>query len=308
WGFGRVTEWNLLLNQIVIDFASKKSHPMQVQYAAENLTPLAREHFLARKANNLTSIKTLAREEPVAVVRNIVESLGGQATVAQIGEWLVNDVLTEAEWKRWWESTNKLLKASVAFSIPAKNTEPIHLRAEGLSHTDELIASFNKARQPKEQIAALEQIIRFHEQFKEPEKQLQSFIATIENMAVRNQKMHPELAFEFIIARDSDIGFFKDVSKQLSIFNQRTVQLAGTAGVAVLFAFERRENSAEQFRCNQLAPALPSVTQPGEHLARGGMLADAPLEHCPKFGILSRLAQDARNLRDHATVTPLHQA
>ncbi|OLC28818.1 MAG: hypothetical protein AUH91_01350 [Verrucomicrobia bacterium 13_1_40CM_4_54_4] len=206
WGFGRVTEWNLLLNQIVIDFASKKAHPMQVQYAAENLTPLAREHFLARKANNLTSIKTLAREEPVAVVRNIVESLGGQATVAQIGEWLVNDVLTEAEWKRWWESTKKLLKASGAFSIPAKNTEPIHLRAEGLSHTDELIASFNKARQPKEQIAALEQIIRFHQQFKEPEKQLQPFIATIENMAVRNQKMHPELAFEFIIARDDLLG------------------------------------------------------------------------------------------------------
>src|SRR3989454_10531673 len=198
WGFGRVTEWNLLLNQIVIDFASKKSHPMQVQYAAENLTPLTREHFLARKANDLTSIKTLAREEPVAVVRNIVESLGGQATVAQIGEWLVNDVLTEAEWKRWWESTKKLLKASGAFSIPAKNTEPIHLRAEGLSHTDELIASFNKARQPKEQIAALEQIIRFHQQFKEPEKQLQPFIATIENMAVTTPKMHPELAFEVI--------------------------------------------------------------------------------------------------------------
>src|SRR6184192_4297642 len=206
WGFGRVTEWNLLLNQIVIDFASKKAHPMQVQYAAENLTPLAREHFLARKANNLTSIKMLARDEPVAVVRNIVESLGGQATVAQIGEWLVNDVLTEAEWKRWWESTKKLLKASGAFSIPAKNTEPIQLRGEGVSHTDELIASFNKARQPKEQIAALEQIIRFHQQFKEPEKQLQPFIATIENMAVRNQKMHPELAFEFIIARDDLLG------------------------------------------------------------------------------------------------------
>src|SRR5256886_7515685 len=175
---------------------------MQVQYAAENLTPLAREHFLARKANNLTSIKTLAREEPVAVVRNIVESLGGQATVAQIGEWLVNDVLTEAEWKRWWESTKKLLKASGAFSIPAKNTEPIHLRAEGLSHTDELIAPFNKARQPKQQITALEQIIKFHEQFKEPEKQLQPIIVTVENTTARNQKIHPELTFELIMGRD----------------------------------------------------------------------------------------------------------
>jgi len=202
WGFGRVAEWNLLLNQIVIDFAGKKSHPMQIQYAAENLTPLAPDHFLARKANDLALIKKFAREEPVALVRNIIESLGGQATVAQIGEWLVGDVLTEAEWKRWWESTKKLLKTSGAFSIPVKKAEPIHLRGEGMSHTDELIASFNKARQPKEQIAALDQIIKFHQQFKEPEKQLQPIIATIENMAVRNQKMHPELAFELIIARD----------------------------------------------------------------------------------------------------------
>jgi transcription elongation factor GreA len=202
WGFGRVAEWNLLLNQIVIDFAGKKSHPMQIQYAAENLTPLAPDHFLARKANDLALIKKFAREEPVALVRNIIESLGGQATVAQIGEWLVGDVLTEAEWKRWWESTKKLLKTSGAFSIPVKKAEPIHLRGEGMSHTDELIASFNKARRPKEQIAALDQIIKFHQQFKEPEQQLQPIIATIENMAVRNQKMHPELAFELIIARD----------------------------------------------------------------------------------------------------------
>jgi transcription elongation factor GreA len=202
WGFGRVAEWNLLLNQIVIDFTGKKSHPMQVQYAAENLTPLSPEHFLARKASDLPSIKELAVKEPVATVRSIIDSLGGRASAAQIGEWLVGDVFTEAEWKRWWESTKKLLKASGAFSVPAKKTDPIQLRAQGVSHADELIAAFHKARQPKEQIAVAEQIIKFHQQFKEPEKQLQPIIATIENMAARNQKLHPELAFEQIIARD----------------------------------------------------------------------------------------------------------
>jgi len=206
WGFGRVAEWNLLLNQIVIDFAGKKSHPMQVQYAADNLTPLPLEHFLARKASDLLSIKKLAREDPVAVVRNVLNSLGGQATVSQISEWLVDDIFSEAEWKRWWESTKRLLKASGGFSIPAKKTEPIQLRGEGVSHTDELIASFNRGRQPKEQIAALEQITKFHQQFKEPEKQLQPIVATIENMAARNQKMHPELAFELVIARDDLLG------------------------------------------------------------------------------------------------------
>ena len=202
WGFGRVAEWNLLLNQIVIDFGGKKSHPMQLQYAADNLTVIPEEHFLARKASDLGAIKNLAKENPVGIVRNILESLDGQASAQQIGDWLIGDVFTEAEWKRWWESAKKQLKSSGAFSIPAKKTEPIQLRGEGISHADELIASFNQARQPKEQIATLEQIIKFHQQFKEPEKQLQPIVATIENATARNQKLHPELAFEWILGRD----------------------------------------------------------------------------------------------------------
>ena len=200
WGFGRVSEWNLLLNQIVIDFAGKKSHPMQAQYGAENLTPLAEDHFLVRKATDLESIKTLARENPSALVRNILESLDGKAAAQQIGEWLIGDVFTETEWKRWWESTKKALKASGAFSVPAKKNDPIQIRGEGVSQADELLEAFNKARQPKEQIAALEQIIKSPQEFKE--NQLQPIIATIENMTVRNQRMHPEFAFELVIARD----------------------------------------------------------------------------------------------------------
>jgi transcription elongation GreA/GreB family factor len=206
WGFGRVREWNLLLNQIVIDFAGKKSHPMQAQYAAENLTPLSSEHFLVRKVTDIESVKKLARENPVALVHNILESLDGKASAQQIGDWLIGDVFTEAEWKRWWESTRKALKANGAFSIPAKKSEPIQIRGEGVSHADELLASFNKARQPKQQLAAVEQIIKSHEQFNEPEKQLQPIIIAIENAAARNQKLHPELAFELIIARDDLIA------------------------------------------------------------------------------------------------------
>jgi transcription elongation GreA/GreB family factor len=129
-----------------------------------------------------------------------LESLGGNATVQQISEWMIGDVFTEAEWKRWWESAKKALKASGVFSVPAKKTEPIQIRGEGISHADELLDAFKKARQPKQQIAALEQISRAHDQF--TESQLQPIIATIENMTVRNQKMHPEFGFELLIARD----------------------------------------------------------------------------------------------------------
>jgi len=202
WGFGRVAEWNLLLNQIVIDFAGKKAHAMQVQYAAENLTPLAAGHFLARKAADLAAVKSQVKEDGVAIVRNILESLGGKATVAQIGEWLVGDIFSEAEWKRWWESTKKALKKEGSFLIPAKKNEPIEVRATPVSHADELIEFFNQARQPKEQAAALDQIVKLHQEFKEPEKQLQPIVATSENAAARHQKTHPEFSFELVIARD----------------------------------------------------------------------------------------------------------
>src|SRR5476651_2514539 len=202
WGFGRVAEWNLLLNQIVIDFHGKKAHPMQLQYAAENLTVIPPEHFLARKATNLSGVKTLVKENPAEIMRNILESLGGAATQQQISELLIGDVFSEPEWKRWWEATKRLLKKEGHFFIPTKKNEPIELRAEKVSRANELVAFFNQARQSKEQAAALDQIIKFHQEFKEPAKQLQPILDAIEKTAAQNQRLHSALAFELVMARD----------------------------------------------------------------------------------------------------------
>src|SRR6478735_2260097 len=92
WGFGRVAEWNLLLNQILIDFPGKKAHPMQLAYAADNVTPLSPEHFLSRKATNLAAVKELLKSDPSSVVRNVLESLGGAATVQQISQMMIGDL------------------------------------------------------------------------------------------------------------------------------------------------------------------------------------------------------------------------
>jgi transcription elongation GreA/GreB family factor len=202
WGFGRIAEWNLLLNQIAIDFPGKKAHPMQLQYAADNLTVIPPEHFLARKATDLSAIKKLIKEDPAAVVRSILESMAGAATVQQISEWLIGDIFEEAAWKRWWESTKKILKKEGHFSIPTKKNDPVQLRTSPVSYGDELLSVFNQARQPKDQAAALDQIVKFHDQFKDPEKQLQPVVVAIEQTAMRNQKLHPALSFELILGRD----------------------------------------------------------------------------------------------------------
>lgn len=202
WGFGRVAEWNLLLNQIAIDFPGKKGHPMQLAYAAENLAVIPPEHFLARKATDLAGIKAALKKDPAGIVRNVLESLGGAATLTQISQMMVGDLFNEAEWKRWWSSTSKALKKEGYFHLPTKKTEPIQLRAEKVSRADELVTFFNQARQPKEQTAALDQIIKFHSEFTEPATQLQPVIDAIGDAAARNQKFNPALSLELVMARD----------------------------------------------------------------------------------------------------------
>jgi transcription elongation GreA/GreB family factor len=202
WGFGRVAEWNLLLNQLLIDFPGKKAHPMQLSYAAENLTVIPPAHFLAKKATDLPGVKALIKKDPVALMRNILESLGGSATVTQISQMVLGDIFTEPEWKRWWDSTKKLLNKEGYFSVPTKKSEPIQLRGEKVSRADELIKFFNQTRQPKEQVAALDQIIKFHHEFDRPETQLQPIVAAIENVAARNQRLNAPLTFELVVGRD----------------------------------------------------------------------------------------------------------
>ncbi|MGI8889344.1 MAG: GreA/GreB family elongation factor [Chthoniobacterales bacterium] len=202
WGFGRVADWNLLLNQILIDFQKKKAHPMQLQYAAENLTPIPAQHFLALKATDLPALKTQLKDNATAVMRNILESLGGKATQAQISGWMLGDVFSEPEFKRWWDATKKLLKKEGHFLIPTKKNDPIELRDAPVSRAHEMITFFEQARQPKEQAAALDQIIKLHHEFEEPERQLQPLVDAIEKTAQRNQRLNPAMAFELILGRD----------------------------------------------------------------------------------------------------------
>ena len=200
WGFGRIAEWNLLLNQIVIDFPGKKGHPMQLQYAADNLVVIPSDHFLARKANDLPAVKKMAKEEPAALMRNILESYGGKATVSQISEWLIGDIFTEAEWKRWWESTKKCSRRTGILLFRARKRRRLSSRSAPVSHVEEMLNDFHKARQSKEQAAALEQIVKYADEFKAA--QLQPIIITIEQTASRNQKLHPGLSFELVLGRD----------------------------------------------------------------------------------------------------------
>ncbi len=206
WGFGRIAEINFLVNQVTINFQSRKGHTMQLDYAAESLQPIGADHVLAQKAENLEAVKTRAKDDPVGLVRQILENQGGRATQDQIGAMLLGDVFKEAELKRWWEGTKKLLKRDALISVPAKKSAPYELRTDALSRGDELLAEYFVARQIKPQIAAADQIARALESYEKPAEQLEPVVRGLEDSARKSQRLHTAQSFELVLARDEICG------------------------------------------------------------------------------------------------------
>jgi transcription elongation factor GreA len=202
WGFGQVHSWNLLLNQIVIDFQTKKQHSMQLKYATDSLQPLQEDHILVRKALDPKALKTQAHRDVPAFFELLLSSFGGKITPDQIQKVVTPDLLPDAEFKKWWENTKKALRKDGRFSIPAKKTEPITIRDRSLSYADDLFQQFQQARQLKEHVGVLEKITKNGEVFGGQEVNLQSIVGQVDEIAGQNIRLNPALAIELLIVRD----------------------------------------------------------------------------------------------------------
>ena len=211
WGFGQIANIDFLINQITIDFATKKGHSMQLQYAADSLQRIDKEHILARIALDLEGVRKEANQEPEQFVRAVLTSYSGKLTVDQLTRVLVPAVFNETGFKKWWDGAKKVLKKSGHFSLPTKKTEPILYREEAVSRSSEHLETFAGARQLKDQIGALERILRELEEFKDSVTQLQSIISVAEETARRNAKMATAEALTMLTQRDEMVERVKEL-------------------------------------------------------------------------------------------------
>ena len=202
WGFGQVDAVNFLVSQMTIHFKTKKGHPMQLQYAAESLQAIESDHILAQIAADGTAVKVRAKNDPTGLMRSVLVSFGGKATQDQITQAFVPALFTDSEFKKWWEPTKKALKKDGHFVVPAKKTEPYELRDAPISHADQFLSTFANARQLKDQLTALDQILKNLPEFTDPAAQLSPVLATADSQARKNQRLNTAQALELLLIRD----------------------------------------------------------------------------------------------------------
>jgi transcription elongation factor GreA len=213
WGFGRIAGIDFLLNQVRIDFTSKAGHLMQLEYAAQSLVPIEPDHILSRIALDAPAVRAEANNDPVAFTASVLANYGNKRTQEEFTRLLVPALFSEGDFKRWWEGAKKLLKKDGHFSFPAKKTDPIVFRSESVSHADQHLAAFRQARQLKDQIVALEKILRDAEDFADKAPLLQSVLEIAEDAARKNLKLKTAECLTLITLRDEIVDRVKGVRR-----------------------------------------------------------------------------------------------
>ena len=166
WGFGKVREVDSDTNQIIIDFQTKKGHAMQLDYAIESLNSHPDDHILALRMDKLSALKAQAESDPVAVVKNCIRSMGSLATAEGIQGVLSPTVVTEAAWKKWWESAKRAMKKDGLVIVSTKKAEPLRIIEVPVDEPAKALLAFRDAVGSKAVLLAASTFMKNWEEMK----------------------------------------------------------------------------------------------------------------------------------------------
>lgn len=199
WGFGRITALDGILGRLNIDFAAKSGHSLDLVFAADSLKPIGRDHILVRKHLDLEGLKREAALHHLDVVRIVLKSMNGRATVDQI-QAILSDVVTE-DWKKWWEVARGEMKRDGHFTVPLKKTEPVLYEEKEITLGDRLLADVRAAKGLKARIAVAADVLKSIDDLRD-----HGVVPEVVNLLAAEVQSHaqtmPSLALEGIFMRD----------------------------------------------------------------------------------------------------------
>ena len=200
WGFGKIKTVDTVFARFTIDFPGKPGHTMDLSFAADSLKPIPKDHILARKAADIEAVRQMAAHH-LDLIKLVLNSYGGKATVDQIHQVLVPDVIRD-DWKKWWETTKREMKKDGHFIVPLKKTEPVVFQAQETTLQDRSLADFRAAKGLKARVAVVAEILKVVSDLKDKAAVANEIISALNADITSHQRTQPAVALEAIFARD----------------------------------------------------------------------------------------------------------
>jgi transcription elongation GreA/GreB family factor len=111
-------------------------------------------------------LRQKAKENPVTLVRDCINSLGAQATADGIQAALSPDVISAADYKKWWEGAKRALKKDGHFYVPTRKSEALRQLEAPSALGDSAMEHLRLANGPKMVLTALTGVSKYWDEIK----------------------------------------------------------------------------------------------------------------------------------------------
>lgn len=160
WGVGEIMGVSFLQQKVLVEFEGVlTAKDISFETAFRMLVPLRKDHFLARRFGDPDAFEAFARKEPVAAIECLLKDLGPK-NAKEIRNELVELVIPEEDWSRWWQSAKIKMKKDARILAPASSKDPYVFDPKGFSFVSQLQASLSGSNDANKKITSCYAFVR----------------------------------------------------------------------------------------------------------------------------------------------------
>ncbi len=202
WGVGRVVAWDLFGDALTVDFENRPGHPFKLAFALKSLEPLREDHVSARWLTEPEELRSLAAENPVELVREILRSQGGTVSFDDLEGLIKGKIVEEKAYRSWWEATKKMLRQHRDFVVPGKRNLPLELRDGAVDPAELLATSVVEARDCRAKVKALQSVLNEIGHVRSQPEVVRRVLEDVEAAITASRRLNPAQTVELTVVRD----------------------------------------------------------------------------------------------------------
>jgi transcription elongation GreA/GreB family factor len=118
-GMGKVTDLDLMVDKLSVDFGKDKPVTYHLGAAFKHLTVVSPEHFLIRKRRDADDLRAMATRNPLELLKSLLKSFDRPLKPREIKTYL-EGIVSESEWEGFWNKVRKLAGTEPSIRVLTK--------------------------------------------------------------------------------------------------------------------------------------------------------------------------------------------